>query len=38
VLVRDQLVEPAHLALGAVEPVLLELEGVGVDALAAAGQ
>ncbi len=37
-LVRDELVEPADLALGSVESVLLELEGVGVDPLAAAGE
>src|SRR5512135_2563216 len=37
-LARDELVEPAHLALDALEPVLLQLEGVAVEPLAGTGQ
>ena len=38
VFVRDQLVEPAHLALAGVEAELVQLAGVAVDLLAGPGQ
>jgi hypothetical protein len=37
-LLLDELVEPAHLPLGAVEAELVKLAGVPVDLLAGAGQ